>query len=229
MNRIALIYTVKSVLDTFVPQLQPYLPGDMKYHNLFDDFLASDPNETGTFSVENRNRLFNDIRNCEMTGAGLIVVTCSTLTPAVALIRPFISVPVIAIDDAMCSKAVTYGPRIRVVATARSTVEPTVTHIAQEAEKAGLKNVTIDPSYNDEAFAAMKKGDMKTHDTLVLNTVKEIKGYDVVVLAQASMAHLEKQAAAVCGLPVLSSPELCRKAIVAALSGNGTGGSSARI
>ena len=36
----------------------------------------------------------------ELTGADIIVTTCSTLTPAVELIRPFIQVPVIAIDDA---------------------------------------------------------------------------------------------------------------------------------
>lgn len=219
MKKIALIYTVKPVLESFVPELQKILVGDYRYYNLFDDFLASDPGEIGYFSITNKQRLFNDIKNCELTGADIIVVTCSTLTPAVALIRPFITVPVLAIDDAMCSKAVTYGPRIRVVATARSTIEPTVTHLKSEAEKIHLQGVTIDSSYDEKAYSAMKCGDMGTHDRLVLDTIKKVKGYDVVVLAQASMAHLAKEGSELCGIPVLSSPELCRMSIAETLNG----------
>ena len=37
----------------------------------------------------------------------------------------------------------------------------------------------------------------------------EFTGYDCIVLAQASMAHLEHEIAAVTGCPVLTSPRLC--------------------
>ena len=101
MKSIALIHTVKTVANSFEQQLKDYVGEPVKIHNLWDDFLANNPNEIGEFTIENRCRLYNDIKSAEMTGADMIVVTCSTLTPVVNMIRPFIKVPLIAIDDAM--------------------------------------------------------------------------------------------------------------------------------
>ena len=111
MKSIALIHTVESVAVSFGKTLKKILNEEVKIHNIWDDFLANNPNEIGEFTIDNRNRLFNDIKSAEMTGADVIVVTCSTLTPVVKMIRPFIKVPLIAIDDAMGEKAVLYGEK----------------------------------------------------------------------------------------------------------------------
>lgn len=208
MKSIALIHTVKTVAVSFDATLKDYVDEEVKVHNLWDDFLANNPNEVGEFTIENRNRLFYDIKSAEMTGADLIVVTCSTLTPVVNMIRPFVKVPLIAIDDAMGRKAVTYGERILILATAGSTREPLTEKLLAEAEKLG-KKVHIDFRDNPEAFKAMKAVQMDRHDALLLQMAEEISGYDCVVLAQASMAHLDKKIQEICKIPVLSSPTLC--------------------
>ncbi|MEG1773566.1 MAG: aspartate/glutamate racemase family protein, partial [Oscillospiraceae bacterium] len=87
--------------------------------------LASDANARGVFTPENHNRLLLDLKACELTGAALIAVTCSTLTPWLDGLRPLIGVPVVAIDDAMSRRAVTLGAKLTVMATAQSTVGPT--------------------------------------------------------------------------------------------------------
>ncbi len=208
MKSIALIHTVKTVAVSFDETLKQYVGEEVKVHNLWDDFLANNPNEVGEFTIENRNRLFFDIKSAEMTGADMIVVTCSTLTPVVNMIRPFVSVPLIAIDDAMGRKAVTYGEKLLILATAGSTREPLTDKLLAEAEKIG-KQVRIDFRDNAEAFQAMKAVQMDRHDALLLEMAKEISGYDCVVLAQASMAHLDKKIEEICKIPVLSSPTLC--------------------
>ena len=208
MKSIALIHTVKTVAVSFDETLKQYVGEEVKVHNLWDDFLANNPNEVGEFTIENRNRLFFDIKSAEMTGADMIVVTCSTLTPVVNMIRPFVSVPLIAIDDAMGRKAVTYGEKLLILATAGSTREPPTDKLLAEAEKIG-KQVRIDFRDNAEAFQAMKAVQMDRHDALLLEMAKEISGYDCVVLAQASMAHLDKKIEEICKIPVLSSPTLC--------------------
>ena len=197
MKSIALIHTVKSVAAGFDDSLRNYLGYEVKIHNLWDDFLANNPNEVGEFTIQNRNRLLCDMKAQELTGADIIVTTCSTLTPAVELIRPFIRVPVIAIDDAMARRSVLYGKRIMVMATAESTVGPTVSKIKAEADKAGRE-------------ADM---DMKKHDMILREKARELKGYDCIVLAQASMAHLEDETASITGCPVLTSPRLCMEEI----------------
>ena len=212
MKSIALIHTVKTVANSFEQKLKDYVGEPVKIHNLWDDFLANNPNEIGEFTIENRCRLYNDIKSAEMTGADMIVVTCSTLTPVVNMIRPFVRVPLMAIDDAMGRKAVTCGERILVLATAGSTEGPMREKLNAEAAKLG-KSIQIDFQANAEAFQAMKAVQMERHDAILLDMAKNISGYDCVVLAQASMAHLDQKIEAICKIPVLSSPGLCMEQV----------------
>ena len=212
MKSIALIHTVKTVANSFEQKLKDYVGEPVKIHNLWDDFLANNPNEIGEFTIENRCRLYNDIKSAEMTGADMIVVTCSTLTPVVNMIRPFVRVPLIAIDDAMGRKAVTCGERILVLATAGSTEGPMREKLNAQAAKLG-KSIQIDFQANAEAFQAMKAVQMERHDAILLDMAKNISGYDCVVLAQASMAHLDQKIEEICKIPVLSSPGLCMEQV----------------
>lgn len=212
MKSIALIHTVKSVLNTFENDMRNYIDEEMKIHNILDDFLANNPNEIGKFSINNNNRLLNDIKNAELTGADIIVTTCSTLTPIVEMIRPFISFPIIAIDDAMAKKAITYGNKVMVLATAESTVEPTKNKLLMESIKANV-DIEVDSRVCKSAFTAMKRLDMETHDRLLKEIASDIKGYNCIVLAQASMSHLNNDIFKICGCPVLESPSLCLEEI----------------
>ncbi|MEA5011749.1 MAG: aspartate/glutamate racemase family protein [Angelakisella sp.] len=211
MKRIALVHTVKPVLNTFEDRLRAAMPDEeLIIHNLLDEFLAYDPSPDGHgyFTAENKRRLYNDLMSAQLTGADIIVVTCSTLTPTVTEIRPFMTTPVVAIDDAMAEAAVQAGSNIKVVATAFSTIAPTIARLQKAAADAG-KTITIDSEDNEPAYCAMKKGDMATHDAMVKEQAASVKGYDAVVLAQASMAHLEADVAAITGIPTFSSPDRC--------------------
>lgn len=212
MKSIALIHTVQSVATAFGNTLQEYLDEEVKVHNLWDDFLANNPNEVGEFTIENRNRLFNDIKTAELTGADVIAVTCSTLTPIVKMIRPFVKVPLIAIDDAMAKKAVTFGSNIMILATAESTLQPTQDKLEEEAGLLGIQ-LNIQRMAVMEAFKALKAVDMERHDAILKETAKQLAGYDCIVLAQASMAHLEDEISRITGCTVLSSPKLCMQQI----------------
>ncbi|MFH5836744.1 aspartate/glutamate racemase family protein [Proteiniclasticum sp. C24MP] len=212
MKSIALIHTVKNVANTFDEKVRDVLEEEVKIYNLLDDYLAIHPNEVGEFTKTNRTRLFHDLKNAELTGADLIVVTCSTLTPIVEQIRPFLSVPVIAIDDAMGRKAVTTGEKIMILATAESTIRPTLDKLSTEALKIG-KKMRFETMVNGEAFKALKRNDMEKHDALLISQAETITDVDCIVLAQASMAHLEEEIEEITGIPVLSSPDLCLEEI----------------
>ncbi len=212
MKSIALIHTVKSVANTFDEKVKNVLEQEVKIYNILDDYLALHPNEVGEFTKTNKQRLYNNLINAERTGADLIVVTCSTLTPIVEEIRPFISVPIIAIDDAMGRKAVTVGRKIMILATAESTIKPTLKKLMHEAEKLG-SIIEFKTMVNKEAFDCLKSNDMKKHDELLKKQVQEISDVDCIVLAQASMAHLEEEILEITRIPVLSSPKLCLEEI----------------
>lgn len=212
MKTVALIHTVKRVADTFEEVLRAGVDETIRVYNLLDDYLANHPNEVGEFTINNRNRLFQDLKTQEMTGADLIVTTCSTLTPVVDMLRPLIKVPVIAIDDAMASKGVTYGRRILIMATAESTVEPTREKLKKEAAAAGIE-IDLDQIVCREAFHAMKELKMNVHDNILREEAGKIRNYDCVILAQASMAHLQKDIQEISKIVTLSSPSLCIRQI----------------
>lgn len=212
MKSIALIHTVKPVLNTFDVMLRDIIDEEIKIHNLFDDFLANNPNEICEFTIDNSNRLFNDIKSAELTGADVIVVTCSTLTPIVEKIRPFIKTPIIAIDDAMTKKAVNSGNKILILATAGSTEQPLRNKLDVDA-KVIKKEIVVDFISNKEAFIEMKLNNMETHDKILLDVAKDIKGFDCIVLAQASMAHLDNKIQEICKVPVFANTSLCLEEI----------------
>ena len=112
----------------------------------------------------------------------------------------------------MCIRDSLYGKRIMVMATAESTVGPTVSKIKAEADKTG-READISTCVCMDAFHAMKAMDMKKHDMILREKARELKGYDCIVLAQASMAHLEDETASITGCPVLTSPRLCMEEI----------------
>lgn len=212
MKSIILIHTVQSLAVSFSKQLQNFLQEEVKIHNIWDDFLATNPNEIGEFSIENRNRLFHIIKAAELTHADIIVSTCSTLTPAIKLIRPFIKIPIIAIDDAITKKAAKDGNKILVLATAESAANATQEKIQEDASFIN-KNIYLEAITLTEAFQCLKNMDMKKHDEIIKNYATSIKGFDCIVLAQASMAHLEKDIADITNCSVLSSPMLCMQEI----------------
>ena len=211
MKRVALIHTVKSVYDSFPAQLREALglsPEELKIHNIMDDFLADDPADIGEFSTVNKARLYNDIKSAELTGADLIVVTCSTLSPTVAEIRPFVKTRIVTIDEAMAAEAVKQGTRIGLLATANSTIEASRFKLKEEAQKIG-KAVEIEVSHDEDAIRALKAGNVEKHDALVMEMADKLHAPEVMVLAQASMAAMEAPLREKYGIPVFSSPALC--------------------
>jgi len=207
MKRIVLIHTVKSVYETFEKDLRAVID-DIKIYNMLDEFLVADSIERGTFTVENRMRLMHDLQSAQLTGSDLIVVTCSTLTPHVVAARPFFTTPIIAIDDAMCTLAVTQGSKITVLATAESTVSPTLKKLEEEAALQN-KKVSLSSLCCPEALVHLKAGQKAKHDKLVLDMARQVKDTDTIVLAQASMAHLQDLVQAQTRISTLSSSSLC--------------------
>ncbi len=207
MKRIVLLHTVKSVYETFEKEIRAVV-GEVTLYNIVDEFLLTDPIERGVFTTENRMRLIHDLQSAQLTGADLIVVTCSTLTPHVVAARPFFTTPIIAIDDAMCTHAVAQGGKIMVLATSEATVAPTLKKLEEEAALQG-KTIKLSSLCSPEALVHLKAGDKENHDKLVLAMAAQVKEVDTIVLAQASMAHLQDLVEEQTTIRTLSSPQLC--------------------
>ena len=56
-------------------------------------------------------------------------------------------------------------------------------------------------------MAALDRGDRTTHDRLVVEASKDLRGCDLIALAQYSMAPVADEVAEATGRPVLTTPD----------------------
>jgi Asp/Glu/hydantoin racemase len=204
---VVFIHTVPLLLPVFDRLAAELLPG-VRVLSILDEPLLERVRQRGTVAAEDGARLAAHVAEAHAIGAGAVLVTCSTVSPAVDLIGAA-PLPVLKIDAAMVAEAVRLGPRIGVIATSRTTLEPTRQLLAAEAARTG-RDVQIEMRFVEGAFAALLGGDGETHDALVKAEALDLAGRsDVIVLAQASVARvLAAFPEAERPIPILSSPHL---------------------
>jgi Asp/Glu/hydantoin racemase len=125
-----------------------------------------------------------------------------------------IATPILKIDDPMAARAVELGPRVGILCTTPSTQGPSTELVREHAQRA-QRAVTPESRLVAGAFDALSAGDRGTHDRLIGEAAAELASRnDVLVLAQASMAHLAQPLQAALPVPVLCSPPLAIEALV---------------
>ena len=205
---LTLIHTSPVLTPVFAALCKQHLPGVTIFH-MVDESLIRDTIAHQQLRRLTIRRLIGMIESAEAAGATAVMVTCSSIGPAAALAQKLFDIPVFRIDDAMAEKAVAVGRRIGVLATLRTTLDPTLALLADKAAAAD-RSVEIAEGLCAKAFDAVLSGDTETHDRIVSDALLEMASkVDVIVLAQASMARvLNNLPPGSVSIPVLSSPEL---------------------
>ena len=205
-DQIALIHTSPSMIPVFKSLTAELLP-EANIFNMVDESLLCDIIGHGGCPPATARRLVGHVLAAEQAGADYILVTCSSMGRAVEASRALVVATVLRVDEPMAEQAVDSGPRIGVIATLPSTLEPTVELITARGADMD-KSIELWQRVVPGAFDAMISGDGAKHDTLVAAALRDLaKKVDVIVLAQASMARVvESLAPADKPVPILSSP-----------------------
>ena len=205
---LALIHTSPTLAPIFAALCSQHLP-EAHFFHMVDESLIQDTIRAGSLQKQTIRRLVDQISSAQTAGADAVLVTCSSIGPGVALARPLFDIPVLRIDDAMAETAVQRARRIGVVATLRTTLDPTTALLREKAAEAG-RNVELLECLCADAFPAVLAGDTEKHDRILREALtNDLDGVDVIVLAQASMARVVSTLApGTLRAPVLSSPEL---------------------
>lgn len=216
--QLAMIHTVAGLIPAFDGLAKQHLPHWQSF-NMLDESLLRGTIRDGALSQTTMWRLAQMVRSVVEAGASAIVVTCSSLGPAVDAAKAFCPVPLFRIDEGMAEAAITLGPRIGVLATLRTTLDPTSELIRRSAAQAG-RPCTILAELAEGAFQMLSSGDIAGHDAMVAHSLRDLAPKaDVIVLAQASMARaLALVQDALPQLPVLTSPEIGMQHIARQLS-----------
>lgn len=202
---LALLHTTPVTVPVMKELAAKEMP-NVRVVNLLDDSLLADVMAAGgvTEPVERRMKAY--LEQAMVAGADALMCCCSSVGEVAERLAETSPIPVLRIDAPMAEEAVNNGPRIGVIATVQTTLEPTASLIRRKAEEMG-KEVEVEPLLVKGAFAALQAGRGEEHDLLVRTALEGLlTRSDVVVLAQASMARLLGSLSEPPRVPILTSP-----------------------
>ncbi len=206
MAKLAMFHTSVATLDTMKDLLKQYMPGTEVVH-LIEESMIQDVMQSAGITAAISRRIMGYVQIAENAGCSDFITACSSIGYAVEQCQPFTSMTLHRIDTAMLETALTKGSRIAVLATVQTTLEPTVSYLQRLAAR-HAKNISVDTYMQPEAFQALLRGDLATHNQIVRQTLDSaLTTSDVVVLAQASMAQALPQNADF-PVAVLTSPQM---------------------
>jgi Asp/Glu/hydantoin racemase len=197
--RIALIHALKHSIVPIEASFARLWP-EARLMNLLDDSLSADLARDGRLTDAMTERFQAIGRYVAGTGADAILFTCSAFGPCIeAVARTHAPMPVLKPNEAMIAQALKAGRKIGLL----STFPPTLASMPREFPA----SVELVPKLAEGAMAALDRGDRTEHDRLVVEAAKDLRGCDVIALAQYSMAPAAAQVAEATGRPVLTTPD----------------------
>ncbi|MGH8021901.1 MAG: aspartate/glutamate racemase family protein [Opitutaceae bacterium] len=202
MPTLAMIHTVswygQSVIEPFARRWLEDNP-DVRAINLMDDSLLSESLDHGGPTDAVIQRMAHYIEAAVLTGADVIMSTCTTMGAATERARKKCPVPLFNIDEPMAREAVRMGTRLGILATVPTSAPATRRLLEREAAALG-KTVQIETVIDEPAFASLLAADRAEHDRLVHAGMDQLAArVDVIVLGQISLAQIQHQP----GVPVL--------------------------
>lgn len=201
---VAAIHTALAMVEPTKALFAEHLP-EVRLINIIDESLIQDVISTGSVPPAVKKRLINYYYSAVDAGADIIFNTCSSVGEVASIARNFIPVPIIKIDEAMATEAVSKSNRIGVIATLSTTLSPTCRMIETKASEIG-KKISIVEGLANGAFQAIISGDKDTHDSIMRTALEMVDQCDAFVLAQGSMARMADAISEKTGKPVYSSP-----------------------
>lgn len=220
--KVALVYTstTPELIDMVEREVRENIGQDAEIISLQDPSILAQVREAGYVTPPPAARLIGMYMDAIGQGADAVLNICSSVgevADSVQTAAAYIGVPIVRIDEDMCREAVRLGSRIGVLATLSTTLEPTKGTINRVARSMG-RHVTLVDGLIDGAFGL----DQAQFRRLLLEAAgKIIDQVDVIVLAQGSMAYVEKDITAAYGKPTLSSPRFGAVALKKALAEKG--------
>lgn len=213
-STLAFIHTSPVLVPMFTALAARILPGVRVFH-MVDESLIGNTIRSGSLQKATVRRIVAQIDSARQAGADAVLLTCSSIGAAVPVARQLFDFPILRIDERLAEEAVRQGPRIGVLATLKTTLEPTVALLRDTAAELGIP-VEINAHLCEGAFEAVISGDVATHDRAVAAGLETLaKTSTVIVLAQASMARVIDALgpANLPGIPILASPPLAMEQV----------------
>ena len=179
---------------------------EVQFYTFTNPGVLAEVVENGRVTKNVYKEMYNMYMASVNHGVDIIYNICSSVGDVASAAIPsfkLIGVPLVKIDQAMADYAVNKTKRIGVIATLKTTLEPTKRQIIASAQKIGKKDIDIKSIVIDGAFGKSPK---ELEDMLLDGAKKIAEEVDIIILAQASMAACENVIQKETSIETLSSP-----------------------
>ncbi len=193
------LYTINTINNfneiIFNPFGKPFAEAnpDIEVYNIMDDSLLKSTLKDKGVSPSTATRMLNYAKAAEQSGADGVIVTCTSVNMATKAIRPFLSIPILNIEEPVAEMAVNAGKKIGILATLPTSPGAIERVMREKAEEIG-KDIEIVVKVAEGAFDVLSAGDRAKHDEMVCSALYDLaKEVDCIAFAQISMSLLKHE------------------------------------
>ena len=185
-KNVTILRTTLATTTTIPAMIRELYPDEFDIVNVLDDSLLNDIKCSGRMSASVIERFIQYACIAKNNGSDALLLACSSLGKAADIARELLDIPLYKIDEPMADQAVESGNNILVLGTVKSTLEPT-SDLIRSKRKSQEQSVTC--ILIPDVFE-LYEIDRERHDQKIAEVIQEHwNTYDVIVLAEASMAN----------------------------------------
>ena len=185
-KKLTILHTTLATTTTIPAMIRELYPDEFDIVNVLDDSLLNDIKCSGRMSASIIERFIQYACIAKNNGSDALLLACSSLGKAADIARELLDIPLYKIDEPMADQAVNSGNNILVLGTVKSTLEPT-SDLIRSKRKSQEQSITC--ILIPDVFE-LYEIDRERHDQKIAEVIQEhLNTYDVIVLAQASMAN----------------------------------------
>lgn len=196
--------------------------------NLIDDALPADLEADGKMTPVMVERIGRLAEHAIKTGADGVLFTCNAFGEAIDAAAAKQTVPILKPNEAMFEAALVGGGRIGMLAT----FAPAISSLEQEFRRLASSrgsDAALETLYVPEALDAARRGDVATHNRIVVAAAPGLAHCDTIMLANFSTSTALDEVERALGRSVLGAPEAAIMALKHRLGGGTSGSGAARF
>jgi Asp/Glu/hydantoin racemase len=209
--KIALISSTRAVFASMDAAFKAVFP-EAETIQILDETLLILFRQDGGLSVRSRRKALQMALSAQDAGVDGILVTCSSLSPAGDEIRPFLTVPIVKIDEPMFDQVVQKAESIALVASAETVLKSVEPFVQKKADYFGRK-VSLRPVVLADYWPLLQKDPVSFYKAVGEACTRAARECQAVVITQVSMAPGREYASPEVRDRVFAAPEYAVRAL----------------
>jgi Asp/Glu/hydantoin racemase len=209
--KVALISSTRAVFGAMDAAFRAVFP-EAETVQILDETLLILFREDGGLSVRSRRKALRMALSAQDSGVDGILVTCSSLSPAVEEIRSFLTIPIVKIDEPMFDHVVQKAESIALVASADTVLKSVGPFVQKKAGHFGRK-VSLRPVILADYWPLLQKDPASFYKAVGEACTRAARECEAVVITQVSMALGREQASPEVRDRVFAAPEYAVRAL----------------